>query len=78
MIEFEYFQIAQLCEEAAKGGVTVVHNETGKLNSYAFKDSDWVSYDSATEIKQKVGLYLLYPRPISLNVNVLDEFAAAI
>jgi len=50
----QVFLSMQLCEEAAKGGVTVVHNETGKVNSYAFKDADWVSYDSSVGVKTKV------------------------
>jgi len=51
----------QLCEAAAKGGITVVHNETGKINTYAFKGKDWLSYDSSVVIKRKVCLYVQSP-----------------
>jgi len=59
----------QLCEEAAKGGVTVVHNETGKINTYAFKGADWVSYDSSTVLKAKVDIYIMCPRKHILYQN---------
>jgi len=55
-MEEGYIFWLQLCETAAKGGVTVVHNETGIINTYAFKGRDWVSYDSSTVIKAKVRL----------------------
>ncbi|CAB3381835.1 Hypothetical predicted protein [Cloeon dipterum] len=47
-----------LCEEAAKGGMTVVHNENNVVNSYAFVKNDWVSYDSSIVAINKVRMVL--------------------
>ncbi|XP_059477513.1 probable chitinase 10 [Neocloeon triangulifer] len=58
-----------LCEEAAKGGMQIVHNETDKINSYAYVNNDWVSFESTmtaankatlVELKNLAGVYVPY------------------
>ncbi|CAB3361431.1 Hypothetical predicted protein [Cloeon dipterum] len=44
----------QLCEQAAKGGLTVVHNESSTVNSYAFLKNDFVSFESSISAVNKV------------------------
>ncbi|XP_065351113.1 oviduct-specific glycoprotein-like [Cloeon dipterum] len=46
----------QLCEQAAKGGLTVVHNESSTVNSYAFLKNDFVSFESSISAVNKMRL----------------------
>jgi hypothetical protein len=50
----------KICEEIVDGGVKVMHTETGVLGSYAYKNTDWVSFDASFLIQKKVGIHKLH------------------
>lgn len=43
----------EICEKVNTGGYTVVRDEDGRIGPYAYKGTQWVSYDDVEDIRRK-------------------------